>query len=341
MRTDADQPRWADSDYLRQRALDMRQYARIDEYRADVGDRRIRLTAAGGFDAEVLVDRGMDLGNVSYQGIPLGFCTPAVYAVPPADGSGESFFRRFGAGLLTTCGMDHFGAPAHDGGQDLPQHGRAADIPATQVRTETAWGADGFQLTATGSLRQWRLFGEDLQWERTISTALGGNTLTVRDEVVNAGTERWPHMVLYHVNLGHPMIDAGTVVRAASGREPEPWHGNPADRPLDWRQFPSPASDFIQQVFRHDLRSGDAGEVSVTNPDLGLTVTVRVDQAQLPYVFQWVMAGQGTYVLGIEPANAPVIDGRAAAREVGGLQFLEPGESRSYQVEIEVERTVL
>jgi hypothetical protein len=44
------------------------------------------------------------------------------------------------------------------------------------------------------------------------------------------------------------------------------------------------------------------------------------------------------YVLGLEPANTAEIGGRAAARNNGALPQLEPGESISYQVSIEVGR---
>jgi len=41
------------------------------------------------------------------------------------------------------------------------------------------------------------------------------------------------------------------------------------------------------------------------------------------------MPGEGTYVLGVEPANCRT-EGRAAERERGTLQVLQPNESRTY-----------
>lgn len=203
--------RWADAEYLHARALDDRQFARIDEYRLSPGGRRVRMTAADSFDVELLPDRGLDLGSVSYQGIPLAFITPAVLASPPPDEAG-SFARRFGAGLLTTCGLDHFGPAIRDANEELPQHGRASELAATEVRAETCWRNGSFCLAVSGRMRQWRLFGEDLVWNRTVSTALGSDTLTIADTVTNAGAEPWPHMMLYHCNIGHPVLDEGTTI---------------------------------------------------------------------------------------------------------------------------------
>ena len=45
--------------------------------------------------------------------------------------------------------------------------------------------------------------------------------------------------------------------------------------------------------------------------------------------------GEGTYVVGIEPANCSV-GGRAKERAAGTLQFLEPGEQRNFFVQLGV-----
>lgn len=50
---------------------------------------------------------------------------------------------------------------------------------------------------------------------------------------------------------------------------------------------------------------------------------------------QWKQVGQGTYVLGLEPANC-LGEGRSAARERGTLVELAPGEVRSYALEMKV-----
>ncbi len=339
--------RWVDADYLQARAVDERQFARIDEYSLSPGGRRVRITAADGFDVELLPDRGLDLGSVSYQGIPLGFLTPAVLAAAPPAGA-SAFAERFGAGLLTTCGLDHFGPAIRDDDQTLPQHGRASELPATAVRSETGWHDGRFALSVSGRMRQWRIFGEDLVWDRTVSTALGSDTLTITDSITNAGAASWPHMMLWHFNIGHPVLDEGTtvVVRRGAGRAPT--DPTPAPLPRDaaaeagldsWDRFGPPRPGFAEQVFRHTL-DPDAGraEIAVSNADLGLAVIIDVDPRQLPWAFQWTMAGHGTYVLGIEPANAPVISGRADARAAGVLPVLEPGESRRYDLGIRVER---
>ncbi len=47
------------------------------------------------------------------------------------------------------------------------------------------------------------------------------------------------------------------------------------------------------------------------------------------------MLGPGMYLTGLEPANCE-LGGRAAEREAGTLQQLEPGQSRRYGISIRV-----
>ena len=52
------------------------------------------------------------------------------------------------------------------------------------------------------------------------------------------------------------------------------------------------------------------------------------------------MMGEGAYVIGVEPANCNGLGGRAATRELGQLPQLEPGESRSYHIDVEINHNV-
>ena len=70
-----------------------------------------------------------------------------------------------------------------------------------------------------------------------------------------------------------------------------------------------------------------------------LTLTLSWSTHQLPKLVQWKMAGAGVHVLGIEPANC-YVEGRAAERELGTLESLEPGESRKYELALEVQASI-
>ncbi|WP_457831594.1 DUF4432 family protein, partial [Staphylococcus aureus] len=65
-------------------------------------------------------------------------------------------------------------------------------------------------LFCEGEVRQATVFGEHLLLRRRIEARAGDNTIVIRDRVSNEGFSRTPHMLLYHFNIGYPVIDAGS-----------------------------------------------------------------------------------------------------------------------------------
>ena len=71
------------------------------------------------------------------------------------------------------------------------------------------------------------------------------------------------------------------------------------------------------------------------NSRLGLAVAMKYKKEQLPWLSNWQHWGPGEYVNGLEPGTNPPI-GQGGAREQGTLIHLDPGESRTYDLEIKV-----
>jgi hypothetical protein len=62
---------------------------------------------------------------------------------------------------------------------------------------------------------------------------------------------------------------------------------------------------------------------------------VRFKKSQLPWFVNWQHWAPGEYVTGLEPCTNPPV-GQAAARKEGTLIMLQPGESRQYELKLEV-----
>jgi hypothetical protein len=322
-------------DDLRQRLGSIEQIAGIDRFCEEDGPgrgaRRFHVRTGSGLEFDVLPDRGLDLGAARFRGIPLAWISPAGHVAPGLTEQRESQWQRtFGGGLLTTCGLDQFGAA--DDAEDQPLHGRASALPAHEVNTVHDRTENRFEVT--GRVRQSRLFGENLVLSRSIRAEFGSRIITVSDTVTNEGFSTQPHMVLYHMNLGWPLVSRNSTLNIP-GSTPVPRDAEAERGASTWDSFTDPEANYAEQVFRHEF--ADAGPVAATvsNPDVGLALAVRFDTTQLPGLFQWKMLGSGSYVLGIEPANCTIIHGRAAAREAAALPHLEPGETRAYSVSIE------
>ena len=129
---------------------------------------------------------GSTSGAAEHSGRPLAWLHPALGSPALHEPGGIGWLRTFGGGLVTTCGLDHFGPPDPEGdGYGL--HGRASHLPAENLRVRQEWRGDEYVLEIEGETRQARLFGENLRLERRVSTRLGATSLVLEDRVTNEG----------------------------------------------------------------------------------------------------------------------------------------------------------
>ena len=305
------------------------------------GGRALRIATGTGLDVEVFADRALDLNRASYRGQTLcwrsqnGDVAPA-FCQPDDDG----FLRSFFGGLLTTCGLTNFGPGGTDEWGTVGLHGRIHAAPAEELSYSESWQGDECTLEISGTMRESRVFGENVSLNRRVWTHLGSNTLWLTDTVRNDGFATWPHMILYHINAGFPLLSPGARLYV-SHSDVEPRDAE-ARRGIEvWDQVSDPQPGFKEQVFLHrpvNCSDGRAA-VALVNERLqcgeGLGLAVRFDTEQLPALQQWRMMGEGTYVMGIEPANCR-IEGRLNAAREGVLPFLEAGETRTYEIEFQV-----
>lgn len=188
-----------------------------------------------------------------------------------------------------------------------------------------------FQVSAS-------VFGPCLELRRTVSSELGVPEIAIHDQVANCGNSPVPHMLLYHCNLGWPLVDEGAELF---------WNGELASRgggqddaifasDHDYMKCPGPipahrgageACGFILPAPDTDGLCG----AGINNANLGLKLTIQFDPRQLPHLANWQHWAPGEYVTALEPGtNSPV--GQGAARSADSLIMLEPGETRKYEL---------
>ena len=267
--------------------------------------------------------------NCSYMGSP-GSVGPAYY-----DDRGLGWLRSFGAGFLATCGLRNVGGPCSEGGEDFGLHGRASSAPAEEVSFRVDWDREEPAIVASGRMREARVFGENLEPRRTLTVPVGRNLLRVEDRLTNLGFREEPFDILYHFNLGYPLLDEGSRVLAPSKKR------RPRDESMRpslerWAYAEAPTPGWEEEVFYHELVAGPGGLtcVALVNEAASLGVALRFNLRSLPNFTQWKMMGEGEYVMGLEPCNC-LAEGRARSREEGMLGSLAPGEERRFVIEAE------
>jgi hypothetical protein len=329
---------------IRQRVGDMSQLAGITSSTLNDGNeagvRALDFRTGSGLHFTVLPDRGMDISLAEWRGIPLvwhsstGVTHPSYY-----EPQGLGWLRSFYGGLLVTCGFMNIAVASEDNGEYYGIHGRAANLPAKQVSYDAYWDGDDYVLTARGKVRETRVFGENVLLTRTITTKLGSNTIAIEDVVENQAFEPTPFMILYHINAGFPVLDETSELLINSEIIPR---DEPARLGLNVaKKGAPPTAKFHEQVHQHNVKAdangwGTAALVNrAFNNGQGIGLCVRYRPDELPYYWQWRMVGEGTYVMGLEPANAHVM-GRGEERRQGRLPMLGAGEVRTHHLEISV-----
>ncbi len=305
------------------------------------GVEQIQVRTGAGLTYHVTPHRCLDISLAKFCDVPFswqgpnGDVHPAYY-----DPRGLEWLRTAAGGLLMTCGLTQVGVPCEDGGKELGLHGRAHHLPARQVAAEAHWHGDEYEMRIAGVVDEALIFGEHVRLTREISSRLGENRITIHDVVENIGFEPAPHMILYHFNLGFPMMCEDTRLHFPSRRVLPRY----PDVPMEGHdRFQPPTVGYQERVYFHeDLVSQDGkATVLVENPRFpligdatcSLALKVAFTTATLPHLVEWKMPGTEVYVLGVEPANCNP-DGRAAERERGTLVMLEPGQAVTYDVEL-------
>jgi len=292
-----------------------------------------------GFGFTVHLDRGMDVGAAEYCGQALawraaaGVVAPAYYEV---DGAGWA--KGFPGGLMTTCGLTNVGPACTDEDRAFPVHGSISYMPARNVWADGSWRGDRYEMFIQGKVRDAFPFAERFEVERRISAWLGESRFFVTDRVTNVGATASPFMLLYHCNLGFPVLDGTAELLTPSQRVVVAGDGGQPDR-ARYTFFQRPQVGYAQEVFYHDMVAKPDGFVTVAlvNRQLGsgLGVYIRYRLHELPRFAEWKRMTPGDYVLGLEPCNC-LPEGRASERARGSLQVLEPGETREHSLEIGV-----
>ena len=227
---------------------------------------------------------------------------------------------------MTTCGLAAVGSPCTDEGEDLPLHGTIGNTPCERIW----WDEDEDNIYIHAIINDSGIFSRKFMLKRTITCGKNVNTFRITDTISNQGDTVSPLMLLYHMNMGYPLLSETSVLDIPSvSVKPRNEH---ASKDLDsWNQMLPPTPGFEEQCYFHSF--AEKGEASIYNPEINKGLTISFDTEKLDYFTEWKMRGYRDYVLGLEPGNCHP-DGRDVMRKEGKLKFIQPGESITYEVTV-------
>lgn len=308
------------------------------------GTRIAWINTGTGLRYKLVLDRSMDIADAFYNQHSIAWLSHSGITAPqPFSNRGIDWLKTFGGGLLTTCGLTHIGGPETDVYGERGLHDQISNISAeieSIIQPDPTVGK--MEMSITGKMKQTQVLGPSLELKRTISGTIGKASIHIHDEVINRGNMPAPHMILYHLNFGWPLVDEGTNII---------WQGEWQSRDGDinnkifnkennFRKCPAPLEEHCgvgEEAAFINITPDHSGQCicGLHNPHINIAVAVKFHKRQLPWLTNWQHWGKSEYVTGLEPGTNPPI-GQSKAREQNELIHLAPGETRRYDLEIEV-----
>ena len=255
--------------------------------------------------------KACDIMQLYHKGQNTSFLSKNAFTARETD-----FLTRFEGGMLYTCGLDSVG-----GREGFPLHGSLHNIPAEVITARC--DEDGIFVEVI--IRDSALFGKNLVLKRKVFSAIGADSVTVEDTLCNDGFKAEEYCLLYHINVGYPMLDDGAKlvanVKKTDGRTA--WATQNAATMYEM-------SDCVpnQEETCYYLELPD-NEITLVNKKVGKTFTVSYTGKTLPHFLEWKSMASGDYALGLEPATTR-LDNQFAYQTIG------VGEQITFRVTLQV-----
>ena len=233
----------------------------------------------------VNVTKACDIMQVYHEGQNISFISKNGFTKREI-----SFLNRFEGGMVYTCGLDNAGRR-----EGYEMHGTFHNTPAEILRAECS--EEGIVIEAV--IRNSALFGQNLVMKRRITSAIEGEHIVLEDTLCNEGFSDAEYGLLYHVNVGYPMLDEGAriLIDEADCYACTPFASDTADaRYAIGNAIPEePECCYYLTV--------NTPKATLENPRLGKAFTLSYSGDTLPCFLEWKSMASGDYALGFEPAS--------------------------------------
>lgn len=300
----------------------------------------VEVQNGSGLHFSVNLSRGMDIPYVEFNGQNFGFISPCGIVAPQYfDDKGFGFLKSFTAGFLTTCGLKMAGAPCEYEGTEYGLHGNISHTPAEESGYRIDESGEIPKVEIYGKMRDAVVFGDKLVLDRSIRCDYKERKIFVTDQVTNEGYQPARHMIIYHCNIGYPILSPESEIFIPS-REVIARNAHAQEGIAIWDQVQEPESGYEEMCYYHipEIDKEGYGAGAIYNPNLNMGIAVSYHTGTLDRMVQWKMMGNGDYVMGLEPCNS-TIDGIEDAVKNGTMKYIQPGETIEHKLVFQIMNT--
>ncbi|MCO8120785.1 aldose 1-epimerase family protein [Stieleria sp. TO1_6] len=292
----------------------------------------------GAVVVHVLPTRGMAIWKIEHGPVRFGWDSPVDGPVHPSlvpihDPSGLGWLEGFDE-LLVRCGLESNGAPEHDdhGRLAYPLHGRIGNMPADGLEIE--YDEVTGRLELIGYFRESRLFFSNFRLRSRVRVHAGSPVVDVLDDVTNDGSQPATMQLLYHINVGAPVLENGSSLVMPID-ELAPKDKLSAEEIDAWNEYSDPQSGYAERVYFAKLLADEANLTTamLQNADASKALAVTYSVKSLPRFVVWKNTADRAdgYVTGLEPAtNYP--NQRSFEASQQRVVQLQPEQTASFRI---------
>lgn len=318
---------------------------RIDRLVLEGGRRdgvEILVVDTGKVQAAILPTRGLSLWRARIDGIDIGWKSPVDGPIHPqwvalAESGGLGWLDGFDE-LVVRCGLRNFGAPDYDAKTNrlaFPLHGRIGNLPTENLEIEI--DAAHSLLHVRGRVAEQRFLQYNLELTASYTFAIGSSTIAINDSVRNASDTTSTMQMLYHINVGEPILDAGAKLHLGT-RRIVARNVHAANDIGTWANYSAPKAGYEEQVYFSASASNASGWATamLAAPNGQTGFAVHYETKSLPYFTQWknTVGRNDGYVTGIEPGTG-FPNPRSFELEKGRVVQLESQQSIHFNLKLE------
>lgn len=236
------------------------------------------------------VSKALDIMQLYHKGQNMSFVSKNGFSKREIN-----FLNRFEGGMLYTCGLDSVG-----GRDGYELHGTIHNIPAKIIHME----CNEQEIVIEAIINDTSLFGKNLVLKRKITTQINGDYVEISDTLTNNSFKEEKYCLLYHINVGYPMLDEGCkIIADVISYEPRTVWAKENENSM----YEISNSVDNQEETCYFLNLKDP-EISLINPKINKKFIVSYSKDTLPHFLEWKSMASGDYALGLEPCTTDLDD---------------------------------
>ena len=202
-------------------------------------------------------------------------------------------------GLLVTCGLKSIGTPEENRNRKCALAWSHIKYTCRKSEYRSVSKNRKLYFKISGKVRESKALNYNLELKRTILVEAGTNKIILDDVVENLSFHEEEFMLLYHFNIGHPILDKAARLLTHS-KEVLPRDKDAENQSEAYNSYLQPTKDYKDIVYYHNLEDdNDICTVAIVNEEINMGITLKFNKSELDCFTQWKFTALGNYVAGM------------------------------------------